>query len=147
LESAFRVVKAFKRNIAWDAGRLTRTQLSTLAALDKRSPRRISSLAEESRSDLSVLSRQIAALEATGLVERTRDPEDGRASLVALTDQGRRALDSVWNKRISELQAALADVADADLARVTAVLERIAAYWENRPAGPSGQPNPTGPPP
>src|SRR4051794_6743061 len=37
------------------------------------------------------ISRLIARLEATGLVERVADPDDGRASRVRLTDAGARA--------------------------------------------------------
>jgi DNA-binding MarR family transcriptional regulator len=134
MDSAFRLVKAFKCKNTWDAGGLTRTQLATLTALKHRSPRRITSLAEESRNDLSVLSRQIAALENWGMVERTRDPADGRAFLVSLTDHGRATLAEVWAKRIEELRGDLADFSDAELAHAAIVLDRIAASWDGRPA-------------
>jgi DNA-binding MarR family transcriptional regulator len=35
----------------------------------------------------------VAILEAQGLVERTADSNDGRQSIVTVTDAGRRALD------------------------------------------------------
>jgi DNA-binding MarR family transcriptional regulator len=111
--------------------------LATLAALNERSPRRITSLAEDSRSDLSVLSRQIAALENSGLVTRTRDPNDGRAYLVSLTDQGHQMLAEVWAKRVAELRGNLADFSDEDLAHVVLILERIAASWDGRPKTPT----------
>ena len=54
-------------------------------------PRRSSALAEAACVDPSTVSRQVAQLVKAGLVERQSDPEDGRASLLVATDQGRAA--------------------------------------------------------
>jgi len=51
-------------------------------------PSRSSALAEAVFSDPSTVSRQVAALVKDGLVERRADPEDGRASVLAATEQG-----------------------------------------------------------
>jgi len=48
-------------------------------------PLRPSALAGDMCVDLSVVSRQVAALEAAGLVARSSDPADRRASLIAVT--------------------------------------------------------------
>src|SRR3712207_9297169 len=48
-------------------------------------PGRLSALAGQLCVDPSVVSRQVAALEAAGLVTRTADPADRRASLIAAT--------------------------------------------------------------
>jgi DNA-binding MarR family transcriptional regulator len=70
----------------------TPTTLMSLALLERCGPARVSALAEEARVDTSVVSRQLAQLEQHGLVERSPDPEDGRAHRVTLTEQGRQVL-------------------------------------------------------
>ncbi len=57
-------------------------------------------------SDPSTVSRQIAQLVKLGLVERTADPEDGRATLIAATAEGLRVFEEnrrCRNERIAEL--------------------------------------------
>jgi DNA-binding MarR family transcriptional regulator len=134
LDSVFRLVRTFKCKSAWDVSGLTRTQFATLVTLKEHSPRRITSLAEQSRSDLSVLSRQIATLEGWGMVERTRDPKDGRAFLVSLTGKGRQALSKAWAQQTEELRTDLADFSDADLLHAADILQRITGSWDARAA-------------
>lgn len=55
-------------------------------------PVRASALAVSVQSDLSTVSRHVAALVADGLIERRADPVDGRACLLAVTENGRAAL-------------------------------------------------------
>lgn len=55
-------------------------------------PVRFSTLAELACVDTSTVSRQISALEAQGLVTRQTDPADGRAALLAATDDGAKLL-------------------------------------------------------
>lgn len=64
-----------------------------LALLEQHGPARVGELAERARVDASVVSRQMQQLEAEGLVARTPDPDDGRASLLSLTPAGRQLLD------------------------------------------------------
>ncbi|HZG92961.1 MAG TPA: MarR family winged helix-turn-helix transcriptional regulator [Pseudonocardia sp.] len=88
-----------------------------LVHLVKDGPRRAVALAEAVHSDPSTVSRQVAHLVRLGLVERTADPEDGRATLLAATTEGRRVFEQ--NRRLrNEHIAALLDgwpPADRDL--------------------------------
>jgi DNA-binding MarR family transcriptional regulator len=77
-----------------------------LVHLVKDGPRRAGALAEAVHSDPSTISRQIGHLVRLGLVERTADPEDGRATLLAATAEGRRVFEEnrrVRNERIAEI--------------------------------------------
>lgn len=64
--------------------------LKNLVALG---PVRLGTLAEAVHSDPSTVSRQVAALVKEGLVARQADPDDGRASLLAPTDDGMAVLE------------------------------------------------------
>jgi DNA-binding MarR family transcriptional regulator len=59
-----------------------------LRTIDQHGPQRASDLAECLHLDLSTVSRQTSALVDRGLLERRADPDDGRASLLGLTDAG-----------------------------------------------------------
>ena len=72
------------------------------------------------------VSRIVTELEAAGLVERHPDPDDGRASLAVITDQGRRArratapvyLDSIEQHFTSHLT-------DAEQRTIAGALQRV----------------------
>lgn len=76
------------------AGDLSAGQASVLARLAKHGPASASDLAAAERVRQQSMATIVAGLEQAGLVERHRDPEDGRRQLVSLTDLGReRRLD------------------------------------------------------
>ena len=67
------------------------TQGFTALAIARRDgPVRVSDIAERLRIDLSVASRQVAALVAAGYAEREPDPDDRRAFRVTATELGAR---------------------------------------------------------
>src|SRR6266496_236728 len=63
-----------------------------LSDLHKHGETRLSELAKRRIVDLSVVSRQVAQLSAAGLVDRRPAPEDGRASLVSVSEKGQAEL-------------------------------------------------------
>jgi DNA-binding MarR family transcriptional regulator len=76
--------------------------LMTIAALE---PIRTTDLATALALKSSTVSRHAARLEQLGLLERTVDPDDGRASLLALSAQGRNALEvlsEAWDQILGE---------------------------------------------
>jgi DNA-binding MarR family transcriptional regulator len=80
---------------------LTRIQFPILARLDARGPLPMTALAEQLHMDRTTLTRDVAPLERDGLVERPKDPADGRVRLVALTATGRARLEearSHWRR-------------------------------------------------
>ena len=63
-----------------------------LKVLSHQGPMRLSALAQALDLDASTVSRHARQLEDRGLLERTGDPDDGRASRVAVSEQGQNCL-------------------------------------------------------
>jgi DNA-binding MarR family transcriptional regulator len=74
-----------------------------LAYLALEGPRRVTDLAAMTFLDVSTVSRQVASLVQRGLVERRPDPNDGRGTLLAATDEGRTAFELYRRRREVEL--------------------------------------------
>jgi len=70
---------------------VTVAQAAALEALEAEGPTRLRDLGRRLGIAPSTLTRNLARLEASGLVEREADPQDARSFRVALTAQGRRA--------------------------------------------------------
>jgi DNA-binding MarR family transcriptional regulator len=87
-------------------------------------------------SDPSTISRQVAHLVRLGLVERTADPEDGRATLLAATDEGRRVFEENRRVRIERIAEMLDDWSVADRHKLAELLGRFTTAFENTPMRP-----------
>ena len=70
---------------------------------------RVSELATMLHNDISTVSRQVSALVTAGLLEKSADPSDGRASVVSLTEHGREALGRIQASRSTWFQGLLTD--------------------------------------
>nr|BFD82722.1 MarR family transcriptional regulator [Streptomyces sp. Xyl84] len=70
-----------------------------LVRLDECGSQRATALAAYIGVGKATMSRQLRALEELGLVAREPDPADGRAWLIALTDDGRRRVGKVRDAR------------------------------------------------
>jgi DNA-binding MarR family transcriptional regulator len=87
-------------------------------------------LAEHIRADPSTVSRQVAGLVREGLIERRADPEDGRASLLVLTDKAAEVLarhDDLRNRHFARM---LADWSERDVRRFARLLARFTADFQ-----------------
>jgi DNA-binding MarR family transcriptional regulator len=98
---------------------------TALAAVHLHGPLRVSDIAEHLGVDLSVASRQIAALAAEGYVERHTDARDRRAQLVACTDAGRTALTEAHRRMVGAFGQALGDWTPDEVDSLTHGLERL----------------------
>jgi DNA-binding MarR family transcriptional regulator len=87
-------------------------------------PVRASVLVDEFKMDKSAVSRHVQHLEELGLVERTPDPEDGRATLLSVTAEAARRLSEIDSARRVRLADRLADWTVDDLARLAGDLAR-----------------------
>jgi len=74
---------------------LRRSDVMLLRTLAEQGECRLSDLSHRLALNPSVISRQLADLEADGIVDRRADPDDGRAGLVSLSRKGREQLEAV----------------------------------------------------
>jgi DNA-binding MarR family transcriptional regulator len=119
-----RVLDAAAHAVEWTA------QL-VLKCLANEGPLRSSAIAEHVRADPSTVSRQVAALVKEGLVERRADPEDGRASLLVLTDKADETVARHDDIRNRYFAAMLADWSERDLRRFADLMRRFTRDYES----------------
>ncbi|MER6029585.1 MarR family winged helix-turn-helix transcriptional regulator [Streptomyces sp. NPDC001851] len=121
----------FARRARASAGRmhpeLSLVSYTLLSHLEEQSGRRATDLAAHYALDKSTVSRQVAALERAGLIERRPDPEDARVQVLHLTQAGREVLAQVTRSRRAAFRERLADWPEEDLVRFAAYLERYNA--------------------
>lgn len=131
-EDSGRVVAALHR-LAVEAVRhrprdMSLTSLSTLCLIEATGPRRITDLAVLEGVAQPSMTAMIGGLEAAGLVERRRDPCDGRAVLVEISELGRAAVcrrRSSGTETLSELIAKLPEDESALLCQAAPALEHL----------------------
>src|SRR3954462_11855278 len=87
-------------------------------------PVRASAMVERFSIDKGAISRQLQHLDELGLVVRTPDPDDRRATLVAASDDARRRLADVTEHRRKWLDEQLADWTAEELATFATTLEK-----------------------
>ena len=109
-------------------GELSPSLSAALATIDVHGPLTPSELAERERVKRPTATRILVNLAALGLVTRTPDPGDGRASLVATTAAGRALLRRLRTRKNAYLAKRLRAL-DPDevetLERAATILERL----------------------
>jgi DNA-binding MarR family transcriptional regulator len=73
----------------------------------------------------ATVSRQIRALEELGLVAREVDPQDRRAALVSLTEDGRRRFLAAQDVRMQRVREVMGGWSREDVARFAELLHRF----------------------
>ncbi len=106
-------------------GGLTASQLSALQSVEKLEPVRLSDLAAREAVAPPTLTRIVAGLVDLGLVERRGDPEDARATLVALSADGRHALSTIWEERTAILVGRITRLPAGERALLPAVVSAL----------------------
>ena len=118
-------VRARSRTWGTRPGTLSRGDIAVLGAVDADGPLRAGALAHQLHVGPPVVSRQLAELDAAGLVQRSADPVDGRAELVSITERGRRLLTDSRHALCSRLAGHLDDWDDDRLAHLVTGLEDL----------------------
>jgi len=110
-------------------GDLSTIAASTLYTLVTEGPSRLTTLAELEHITQPAMTQLVSRLERDRLVERTPDPSDGRAVLVAATPEGSALSAARRAARADALRAAMAHLSREDLHDLTSAigaLERVA---------------------
>ena len=117
-----RVLRTLRRH---GESSLTPSQVSALSTLEDLGAMRISSIAANESLGAPAATRVVASLEELGLVQRTSDPDDKRASLIDLTDLGRRTLSELWCERTLDINAMLEGLSAKERASIEAALPAL----------------------
>ncbi|MFD1506883.1 MarR family transcriptional regulator [Georgenia yuyongxinii] len=112
---------------------LTPTDAWLLEALATHSPMRVTMLATWQGVDKSTVTPQVRRLEQAGLVDRHRDPVDGRASLLTLSAAGREVRERVRAVGGDVLSEGMADWTESDRRTFARLLGRFAQTLDGGP--------------
>ena len=109
-------------------GQLSPSLTAALVTIDLHGPLTPSEVAERERIKRPTATRIVAKLEELALVDRTPDPDDGRASIVSTTREGRELLRRLRTRKTAYLAKRL-DALEPDevaaLDRAATILERL----------------------
>jgi DNA-binding MarR family transcriptional regulator len=110
---------------------LSSSQASTLASVEALGPVRLGDLAAHEGVTAPTQSRLVGSLEHQGLVRRMPDAEDRRATLLAITAQGRRQLDQLRGERSAFLVGQLGRLSPERRTALVAALDALEALAES----------------
>lgn len=122
---------------------LSRTAAATLGALDRLGPLRITALAEHEAVSQPAMTGLVGRLEAQCLVNRTADPDDGRAVLIGLTPRGESVVAERRHHYADTIDAMVRDLPSDDFDRLAAALpavRRLAEAAHNQTTTPAKDP-------
>lgn len=103
--------------------------LRTLAA---QGAMRVTDLAGCANLDTSTVSRHVSQLQKSGLIERTPDPDDGRAQRVEPSAQGLRLLHEAMDRRRVLLRRSLEGWDSPDINELDRLLARFVGNLEHQ---------------
>jgi DNA-binding MarR family transcriptional regulator len=123
------LLRRIRRGIAERAAQvhpeLNATSYSLLATLGEFGPRRAADLAELFAMDKGTVSRVVHQLLELGLVDRSPDPADGRASILSVTDEATRRLAHMHELRRELFGERLSDWAPEEIEDLATQLGRF----------------------
>ncbi|WP_214370124.1 MarR family winged helix-turn-helix transcriptional regulator [Pseudonocardia sp. H11422] len=106
----------------WD---VTPSQARALGVLTRHGPMRLGTLSEHLRIVPRSATEVVDALEMACLVERRPDPDDRRATLVALTSRGKEVAAGVRAARAAEAEGFFARLDEADRTSLARILRTL----------------------
>jgi DNA-binding MarR family transcriptional regulator len=104
---------------------LDRAAYVILRFLQEAGPQNVSAVAAALNLDGSTVTRQIGALHRDGLVVRHPDPQDGRGSVVAASEQGLARVDAVSRARRDIYDQVLRGWSTEERVQLAGMLERL----------------------
>jgi DNA-binding MarR family transcriptional regulator len=153
------LLDAFQHEVAVFARRAEQTRLAGLGAarnsmdraaylllsrLDQEGPTGVKALAAGMGIDSSTVTRQVAPLVEAGLVDRSADPDDGRAVVLRLSPEGSARLNEVRASRRALIALLTADWTREERAVFCSLLSRfngaIGSFGGQQPGGAAAGP-------
>ncbi len=119
------VLRLSRRLRKHDLAGLTPSQLSTLSTIGVKGPVRLGDLAAAERIAPSTLTRLINVLEDRGYVRRDAAPDDARAYLVSVTEQGSDVLERIKQEATNLLTDILLTLPPDQLAALSSALPAL----------------------
>jgi DNA-binding MarR family transcriptional regulator len=101
------------------------SSLPLLKLLSHQGPMRLSALAQALGLDASTVSRHVRQLEDRGMLQRTEDPDDRRASRVAVSERGSDCLGTAFEARRHLITVALQEFTGPDREALRKLLNRL----------------------
>jgi len=120
-----RLSERTRRSADRRTGELERSAYLVLGVLAVDGPASVNAIADALRLDPSTVTRQVLAMEQTGLVTRSADPADGRVTVVTTTPDGAAALERTRTVRAALYAEVLAAWTEDDLDVLAALLTRL----------------------
>lgn len=125
-ELAAHVIPRLNRRLRPSGSELGMGMISALFTVDRHGPLRSGDLARLEAVTAPTMTRMIASLEERGHVVRRRDPADGRACLVEITERGTQALTRARRDYAARIEELLADLPAPELSAVDDALMILA---------------------
>jgi DNA-binding MarR family transcriptional regulator len=136
LAAAVSKLRTGLRDARWQVTDLSITQFAILRNLDGMGSMTASGLAAIEHVSPQAIAQQLAGLKERGYIDTHPDPDDGRKTVISLTDSGRALLQAVLESREAWLAQAIGATVTwderADLDRAIDVLERLAVAVARR---------------
>jgi DNA-binding MarR family transcriptional regulator len=88
---------------------------------------RLSDLSDHLRIAPRSATEVVDVLEERGLVERQPDPGDRRATMVALTEDGKQVGEAIRSARTSEAERFFGELSETDRAHLARILRKLNA--------------------
>lgn len=107
----------------WD---INPSQARALGVLRREGVMRVSELSDHLHIAARSATEVVDALQERGLVERRSDPQDRRATLVALTDRGRGVAEAIRAARDVDAERLFGALSETDRARLAPILRKLA---------------------
>lgn len=107
---------------------LSPARLSALSVIVYAGPLQLKVLADAEQVKPPTMTKLVQALETDGLVQKEKDPEDGRAYRLIATPKGKALLESARQRRLEVLREALSDLTEEELGTLdaaTTILRRV----------------------
>ena len=119
-------VLAARRRAAQAGVEVSAPGMGILGVLARGGPLRVSLLARQAGMVVTLTSRELRSLEASGYIARRTSDDDGRVVVVSITPKGREAYGRLRVASVAATADALAGWSTADLAVLARLLSRMA---------------------